>query len=325
MPGRRLLAFAAPLAAVVALAGVSHPAMAASVSAQIFLGSQILGLNEQPQVGPAPGPLSDSVQRIQGPAALGTGLATAVYDVQYGRIRVSATLDVFAPGTLATSVNIDSGATATAGWVDSLTFSAPGLAGTTGYYRPRLDVHGSFGGQAAGTHHPYESSASGSFVVTVSVSTALPGRVQQRSGYCIARPGGPCEAAGDPFGSWLLDPVPFVFGRAFTLDVSASAGTSVRAVEGGSGNATALLGNTIEWLGISEVTDASGNPIANFTLTSQSQFDYAAAAVPEPSTALLVGAGLAGLSRAARLSSGRRPPARAARSRSSGLPQDRGR
>ena len=48
----------------------------------------------------------------------------------------------------------------------------------------------------------------------------------------------------------------------------------------GEGHAKALFGNTFLWGGISQVFDASGNPIA-FTLTSESDIDWTQpAAVP---------------------------------------------
>lgn len=67
-------------------------------------------------------------------------------------------------------------------------------------------------------------------------------------------------------------------------------------------------GNTMTWSGIQSISDANGNPVTGYTVTSASGFDYAhAAVVPEPPTTMLAsGAILAGwmLLRVAR---GRRP------------------
>jgi hypothetical protein len=53
--------------------------------------------------------------------------------------------------------------------------------------------------------------------------------------------------------------------------------------------------HTLDWAGITSVTDAdTGAPVTDWTLTSDSGFDYtrAAAAVPEPASLLLLGTGL---------------------------------
>jgi hypothetical protein len=297
MPRTRSRALAAPLGLALVLGGLPHAASAASVAGRLFLSSQLLDIDEQPALGPAPGPLSDSVTRGPGRAALGSGSASASYTVEFGRIRLNAESAVTAPVPVDySSVNIDSGATANAGWTDQITFAAPGRAGTTGYYRPQLGVTGVFDGQAGGVDDPFVSMATSAFVVSVGVSTPLPGRTQQRFGGCQAiASSGNCDVYGDPLGSWLLDPVPFVFGTLFTLDVTASASAGGRSVEGGAFRASADLGDTIEWLGIAEVTDANGAPITGYTLSAVSGFDYAAGVVPEPGTALLLAAGLAGL------------------------------
>lgn len=51
--------------------------------------------------------------------------------------------------------------------------------------------------------------------------------------------------------------------------------------------------NTARWLGAS--VEANGAPVSAFTITSDSGFDYATAAVPEPTTLSLIASGLVGL------------------------------
>jgi len=267
------------------------PAHASGVFARIFEGSQILDVAVDTSVGLVRGPIRDSISRMEGVNALGTGHMHADYDVQMGRIRANASMDVNAGGGMLFTTNIDSGVTTTGAWQDVLTFQATGLAGTTGHFRPRIRISGSYDAHASGLDLPYASQGSGAYLVTLMVSTPLVGRTQQRYGSCIADAylGGGCSPLGDLPGTWILDPVPFVFGTPFTLDVSGDVSAAVRAVKNGSGDAFAHLGNTIEWDGIVDVTDADGHPITAFTLGAQSEFDYTTSSVPEPSTSALLG------------------------------------
>jgi hypothetical protein len=62
---------------------------------------------------------------------------------------------------------------------------------------------------------------------------------------------------------------------------------------GGGSEATADFGHTLLWGGISSIKDSQGNPITNWSVTSDSGFNYAESAdVPEPSTFLLLTIGL---------------------------------
>lgn len=92
--------------------------------------------------------------------------------------------------------------------------------------------------------------------------------------------------------------IPIVFGSlttlSYTLDVYAfpSANTFTQG-NGISAGGDADYSQTLRWGGITSVLDASGKPVADFTATSSSGFDYASAApVPVPATSLLMLSGL---------------------------------
>jgi hypothetical protein len=79
------------------------------------------------------------------------------------------------------------------------------------------------------------------------------------------------------------------FDIPFDLTVAAAVETQVVAdAEGALSQAAADLGGSFEWAGIVEVVDGLGTPVTDYTVTSQSGFDYA---VPEPSATLLVAVG----------------------------------
>ena len=101
--------------------------------------------------------------------------------------------------------------------------------------------------------------------------------------------------------------VPLIFtafsGIPFTLymQLDAEASASVLSFDattgnGGNAGATSDFSQTLLWGGISGVTDSQGNPITDWTVTSDSGFDYSQPATePEPSTLLLLGISMAGL------------------------------
>ena len=91
--------------------------------------------------------------------------------------------------------------------------------------------------------------------------------------------------------------IPITFGLGttlgYTMDVYARADAST--FLGGSGTSASAVSNfssTLAWGGITGVFDANGDPVAGYTATSRSGFDYSVAAVPTPSTAALLPVGL---------------------------------
>lgn len=136
--------------------------------------------------------------------------------------------------------------------------------GCAGFPYTGCDLHGSYGGLLFNQSSPPPS------VIPVSFTAQL--GIQGGIGYHI-------ELQGRSYASFDA----YECGFTGPCDGHASA------------EMTAGYGNSLVWGGISSVIDASGNPIVNFTVSSDSGFNYAQA-VPEPGTwaMLLAGVGLLG-------------------------------
>ena len=92
--------------------------------------------------------------------------------------------------------------------------------------------------------------------------------------------------------------VPFTYGQTFKLGIwsSAHAGQISSGAPHVPNTATFEMGNTITWNGKGYILDPNTlTQSTNFTINSQSGFDYTEAVVPEPSTAALLCAGVLGL------------------------------
>jgi hypothetical protein len=91
---------------------------------------------------------------------------------------------------------------------------------------------------------------------------------------------------------------PIQLGFQLTTLVRADAGTDNFRGSGAGAAATLDYGNTVAWDGITGVFDQTGAPITNYSVLSESGFDYTQSAVPEPAAWLLliVGFGLCGAS-----------------------------
>lgn len=217
----------------------------------------------------ATGPLEDSVS-IAWNAFDGL---FAQYEVEYGRVRVLAE-NAFP------EIGDDAGynnAGPSAGWSDVLTITAPGVPnGTGGTIVLRVRIDGSVASSGNG-----ESCALVSFGGTQVSNCSFFDRDPQ----------------GDGFGLFDSPSISFAFGSPFEVffDASADAGGFARAV----GVARTDLSNTVSYGGVGQVLDASEQPVANYSISAASGFDYSAP-VPEAGaagTGAAAAAALAALSR----------------------------
>lgn len=102
------------------------------------------------------------------------------------------------------------------------------------------------------------------------------------------------ETGLGPISRTLVVPVTFDFGEDIfvhgQLTTTARVDTFSNPTEPGqfnSGEMTAAFGSTASWGGIVNLRDSSGNPVTDFTVTSDSGADYSQA-IPEPTSAALL-------------------------------------
>lgn len=220
----------------------------------------------------ATGPLEDAVEI----AWNGSDDLLAQYEVAYGRIRLIAE-NTFPE--IAEDVGY-SNAGPTAGWIDRLTVTAPGVPNWMGgSIVLRLRVEGAVA-----------SSGNGEACLLVGFGGE---QVTNCSFYDR-------EPIGDGFGVFDSAPIEFAFGSPFqvSFDASADAGGFARAP----GFARTDVWNAVTYAGVGAVFDEDGRPVTNYAITSASGFDYTVP-VPEPAA---VAAGFAALAALAALAPLRR-------------------
>lgn len=284
-PSARRLAGLASAALLLVLPAVDAGAVPL-LSGRVFLVADLIGADERREAslsGPAAvaaGVLADSASASAGVADIGAGSGLARYQAGFGRLKAEGRLSLAAP-LVDTPVPFESGATAVARFEDIVTMNAPGLAGTQGTLRVRLDVDGTATGNASGEFMGVGSDVGSSFVLDLQLGAdASSGGFQQRFGGCSqgqgAAPADTCVPFGDGFGVWTTAPISFTFGNPTSLAMQLGAGVFSRTVRGGETAGAADLFNTVEWLDMVDVRDASGRLVTGFETTSLSGTNWAA-------------------------------------------------
>lgn len=244
---------------------------------------------------------------------LGSMVAESHGQVQPGLIRFfssSTATAHFQPPAFG-SVLSTAHATITAGWTDTFTIDGgPLLNGTRGHLVAGFRVDGSFDWTvdplALTTVNPVMDQYYGSVLSLNSgvESASIMGGQQHRISYPGVEQWGPAPSFGPERtpGLWTID-LDFVFGRPILLEMEGRAHTAVVAQACPNSpcslhtlvNSTADFSHTAYWAGLLGVTDAQGNSVSNYTVHSESGFNYRLAAVPIPAAGVLLVTGLTAL------------------------------
>ncbi|HUL02435.1 MAG TPA: hypothetical protein VLV16_04285 [Gemmatimonadales bacterium] len=239
------------------------------------------------------GPIIDSAQTLNGaPPGTGSEIETVFASANYGILGVSAGGQVVGPVSVSA---LGASGNAFASFSDNLTIMAPGLAGMIGSVRVVFGL-ASFVSVDGGVGSGCSGSAQVSYGVVASLSGGGGSGSSNQSGTWTDYP---CfnthTFSGTPPGIFSLT-APVLFGSPAQLSVNLSALSNESWLDFASGSATAEgdFAHTLTWGGFTEVRDAQGNLVTNYSVTSDSGTDWSKPA-PEPATAVLVATGLIAL------------------------------
>lgn len=276
------------------------PAVAASTSASATY------------VGDRPAVMTDTKALTGGPTGVSVGVGTTipstVGDV-FMSAQASSSLGALGAAGSARSAGLAGSfqGYATAAWSDSFTFNAdPSNVNTVGSFSGVIMVSGGLNFAFAGRAY-----ADTQISATIDLfpgtgfnggRTVVTGSARHYGGYDNGD-----VVINQPDFVLTYNNVPFTFGQPISLSVSLYVLAGISVIDtGSSARAEADYGHTLRWGGLTEVRNAEGNAISNYTaLSDTSTFNYALPSpVPELGTIWLLGAGLLALALLQRL---RRP------------------
>ncbi|HVN40722.1 MAG TPA: PEP-CTERM sorting domain-containing protein [Myxococcota bacterium] len=185
---------------------------------------------------------------------------------------------------------------ATAEFSDQFTIMAPGLAGTTGTLTVAFGL-ASFVNVDGGVGSGCSGASQVGYGINASLTGGGHGQLIQSGTWTDYPCFGTHTFTGTPPGSFSFTGTVF-FGAPAGLTVILSANSNESWLDTFSGAATAEgdFAHTLTWGGFTQVRDANGNLVTNYTLTSDSGTDWSKpVAVPEPATISLVATGLVAL------------------------------
>jgi hypothetical protein len=214
--------------------------------------------------------------------------------VDYGRIALASSGTTVGPAI--PQEELSAVADAVAEWTDQFTIipANHSLDFSLGTVTFSLPFSGSGMADAGGvTNTTNLTFAQYTAEVDAGVCASGPCTFSKQGSWADRRPiGGGLEFTGDPVAGFSQISVPFRFSIAAPLHVKL--GVEAQAVVGPeavTATASADFGHTLTWGGFDQVLDSQGNVVTAYTVASDSGFNYAAP-VPEPSTAVLLAAGL---------------------------------
>lgn len=243
---------------------------------------------------------------------LGSMVAESHGRVQPGLIRFSSssTATAIFESPAFGSVLSTAQATVIAGWTDTFTINSESLNGTRGRLVAGLRVDGHFEWTvdplALTTVSPIMDQFYGALLSLNSGvdSATVSGGQEHRISYGSGEQWGPAPGAGPERapGLWTIE-LDFVFGSPLLLQIEGRAHTAAVAQACPTSpcslhtfvNSTADFGHTMYWAGLLGLTDAHGNSVSDYTVHSESGFNYRLAAVPVPAAGVLLLTGLTAL------------------------------